>query len=186
MDDKQESDKPKKSHVDDPLTSDNSMLSKKKTVTKSDKPQGDFSVKSDQFRLPSAPKGISFCAVSYSSNNGGMDKTLQLKLADGVYKIDKIPDEITRSEFIMILDKNGFKPVYQTYASDDKKTRVDSYKFMHPDYSLQSENYTGNFAVNAGGNKHTLEVKNGIIETNNEFVAKALQSQGFELLGKGK
>jgi len=192
-DDKSETNKLEKSQVDDVLTSDNLQLSNNSTNTKQDKPSEVAVVKSNAFRLLAAPKGVSSCGIAYSQN--GIGKSLQLKLSDGVYELEekdfpKVNEKpMTKGEFIKLLNKNGFKPIYEekSYSAaggDNSKTETKSYKLMHPDYSLHHENYTGDFVVEAQDQRHTLKIENGILLTDNKAISDSLERQGFELLGK--
>lgn len=162
--------------------------------TKSKKPVNVIRLeKKDVLFLSCASSGISFSSIGIYSEKEKREIPIYLKLKDGRYSFDKkdLPESITKSFFMKLLGKKGFKPVFDkvAYKEQNKEERKISntdkaFKLMHPDYSQMSENYNGEYKISVSGKSEIINLHNGITVVEGELIRDILISQGFELIGQ--
>lgn len=125
------------------------------------------------FEHPAAPMGKSKIAFFHKGEQ------VQLELKDKRYEIKaKDPKEIEEQKKMLLA--NGFidksyvdkKPVKK---APKKKYR---YTFGHPD-NAPDDFINGKYSLTVGGKDLTFEVVDGLVTTEDEAVAKALEENGF-------
>lgn len=125
------------------------------------------------FEHPAAPMGKSKIAFFHKGEQ------VQLELKDKRYEIkSKDPKKIDEQKKMLLA--NGF--VDKSYV--DKKPAKKApkkkylYTFGHPD-NAPDDFINGKYSLTVGGKDLTLEVVDGLVTTEDDEVAKALEKNGF-------
>ena len=126
------------------------------------------------YEFPSAPMGD--CKVSFFHQG----ETVTLSLHDKRYEIREKDERKVKAWRDMLVaagfvDKSYVEPGAQKKEKPKKKYR---YTYGHPDNS-PDEYVQGKVSITVDGKDHTFEVVDGLVETEDEAVAQALEDRGF-------